>query len=46
VLVGLVRCATVRYWAEAELFSIYAVMAVVLIARPKGLFAAQEARKI
>src|SRR5262249_34463520 len=46
LLVGLVRCATVRYWAEAELFSIYAVMAVVLIARPKGLFAAQEARKI
>jgi len=46
VLVGLVRCATVRYWAEAELFSIYGVMAVVLIARPKGLFAAQEARKI
>jgi branched-chain amino acid transport system permease protein len=46
VLVGLVRCATVRYWAEAELFSIYGVMAVVLIARPKGLFAAHEARKI
>jgi branched-chain amino acid transport system permease protein len=46
VLVGLVRCATVRYWAEAELFSIYGVMAVVLIARPKGLFAAPEARKI
>jgi branched-chain amino acid transport system permease protein len=46
VLVGLVRCATVHYWSEAELFSIYAVMAVVLIARPKGLFAAQEARKI
>ena len=40
------RSATVRYWPEAELFSIYAVMAIVLIARPKGLFAAQEARKI
>lgn len=46
LLVGLVRSATVRYWPEAELFSIYAVMAMVLIARPKGLFAAQEARKI
>jgi branched-chain amino acid transport system permease protein len=46
LLVGLVRSATVRYWPEAELFSIYAVMAIVLIARPKGLFAAQEARKI
>jgi branched-chain amino acid transport system permease protein len=46
LLVGLVRSVTVRYWPEAELFSIYAVMALVLIARPKGLFAAQEARKI
>ena len=46
VLVGLVRSATVHYWSDAELFSIYAVMAVVLIARPKGLFAALEARKI
>jgi branched-chain amino acid transport system permease protein len=46
LLVGLVRSATVRYWPEAELFSIYAVMAMVLIVRPRGLFAAQEARKI
>ncbi len=46
VLVGLVRSVTVRYWPEVELFSIYAVMALVLIARPKGLFASQEARKI
>lgn len=46
LLVGLVRSATVRYWPEVELFSIYAVMAMVLIVRPKGLFAAQEARKI
>jgi branched-chain amino acid transport system permease protein len=46
LLVGLVRSATVRYWPEAELFAIYAVMALVLIVRPKGLFAAQEARKI
>jgi branched-chain amino acid transport system permease protein len=46
VLVGLVRSVTVRYWPEVELFSIYAVMALVLVARPKGLFASQEARKI
>jgi branched-chain amino acid transport system permease protein len=46
VLVGLVRSVTVRYWPEGELFSIYLVMAMVLIVRPRGLFAAQEARKI
>jgi branched-chain amino acid transport system permease protein len=46
VLVGIVRSATVSYWPEVELFSIYAVMALVLIVRPKGLFAPQEARKI
>jgi branched-chain amino acid transport system permease protein len=46
LLVGVVRSATVRYWPEAELFSIYAVMAMVLIVRPTGLFAAPEARKI
>lgn len=46
ILVGLVRSLTVRYWPEAELFTIYFVMALVLIARPRGLFAAPEARKI
>jgi branched-chain amino acid transport system permease protein len=46
LLVGIVRSIAVRYWPEVELFSIYAVMALVLIARPKGLFAGQEARKI
>jgi len=46
LIVGLVRSAMVRYWPEGELFSVYLVMALVLIARPKGLFAAPEARKI
>jgi branched-chain amino acid transport system permease protein len=46
LLVGVVRSATVWYWPEAELFSIYGVMALVLLVRPKGLFAAPEARKI
>ncbi len=46
LLVGVVRAATVHYRPELDLFSIYFVMAAVLIARPKGLFSAQEARKI
>ena len=46
VLVGLVRSAAVHYRPELDLFAIYFVMAVVLIMRPKGLFSAQEARKI
>ncbi|HZP92366.1 MAG TPA: branched-chain amino acid ABC transporter permease [Burkholderiales bacterium] len=46
VLVGLVRSAAVHYRPELDLFSIYLVMAIVLIARPKGLFTTQEARKI
>jgi branched-chain amino acid transport system permease protein len=46
LMVGIVRSAAVRYWPEAELFTIYFVMALVLIARPRGLFSAPEARKI
>jgi len=46
VIVGLVRSAAVHYLPQVELFSIYAVMALVLIFRPKGLFAAAEIRKI
>ncbi|HEX4986690.1 MAG TPA: branched-chain amino acid ABC transporter permease [Burkholderiales bacterium] len=46
VLVGIVRAAAVHYRPELDLFSIYLVMAAVLILRPKGLFSAQEARKI
>lgn len=46
LLVGLVRAFAVRYWPEVELFTIFAVMALVLIVRPRGLFAAPEARKI
>ena len=36
VIVGLVRSAAVHYWPEVELFSIYLVMALVLIVRPQG----------
>ncbi|HUH58836.1 MAG TPA: branched-chain amino acid ABC transporter permease [Candidimonas sp.] len=46
VIVGLVRSFAVHYFPEVELFSIYAVMAIVLAVRPKGLFAAMEPRKI
>ncbi|MGH8678646.1 MAG: branched-chain amino acid ABC transporter permease [Burkholderiales bacterium] len=46
VLVGLVRSAAVHYRPELDLFSIYLVMAIVLIVRPKGLFTSREARKI
>jgi len=45
-IVGLVRAWAVHKWPEVELFSVYAVMAAVLIMRPKGLFAVPEARKI
>lgn len=46
LIVGLVRSAAVHYVPQVELFSIYLVMAVVLIVRPKGLFSGVEARKI
>jgi branched-chain amino acid transport system permease protein len=46
VIVGMVRAWAVHKWPEVELFSVYAAMAAVLIMRPKGLFAAAEARKI
>lgn len=46
IIVGLVRSAAVHYLPEVELFSIYLVMAAVLILRPKGLFSTAEARKI
>ncbi len=46
LIVGLVRSLAVHYLPEVELFSVYLVMALVLIVRPKGLFAAPEARRI
>lgn len=46
LVVGMVRSAAVHYFPEVELFSIYFVMAAVLIFRPKGLFSGAEVRKI
>ena len=46
LIVGVVRSASVHWLPQYELFSIYLVMALVLLARPRGLFAGIEARKI
>lgn len=44
--VGITRAASVHLFPQAELFVIYAVMTLVLVFRPEGLFMRQKARKI
>lgn len=46
VMIGLARAAAVNVYPELELFVIYAVMAAVLVFRPRGLFALATSRKI
>ena len=46
LVVGLARAASVHLWPQAELFSIYVVMAALLVFRPEGLFQRIQARKI
>ena len=46
LIVGLARSLAVHVAPVAELFSIYIVMAVVLMFRPEGLFQRAQARKI
>lgn len=46
LIVGMARSAAVHLWPVAELFSIYLVMAIVLMFRPEGLFQRVQARKI
>lgn len=46
LIVGLARSAAVHYLPQVELTSVYLTMALVLIFRPKGLFAGAEVRKI
>ncbi|MFZ9061974.1 MAG: branched-chain amino acid ABC transporter permease, partial [Steroidobacteraceae bacterium] len=46
LIVGLARALAVHTWPEAELFSIYVAMAIVLVFRPEGLFQRIQARKI
>lgn len=46
IAVGIARAFAVHQFPEVELFVIYAVMALVLVFRPEGLFAPAKARKI
>jgi len=46
LIVGLARALAVHVWPVAELFSVYLVMAWVLMFRPLGLFQRIQARKI
>ncbi|MCL6499274.1 MAG: branched-chain amino acid ABC transporter permease [Firmicutes bacterium] len=46
LLIGLVRAAAVHLVPVLELFTIYLVMAAVLLVRPLGLFGRVEARRI
>ena len=46
LIVGLARALAVHMWPVAELFSVYLVMALVLMFRPQGLFQRIQARKI
>ena len=46
LIVGLARSFAVHLAPVAELFSIYIVMAIVLVFRPEGLFQRVQARKI
>jgi branched-chain amino acid transport system permease protein len=46
VLVGLLRAAAVHYAPEFDLFVIYALMTVVLLVKPQGLFGGVEVRRI
>ena len=46
LIVGLARAASVHIWPPAELFSIYIVMAAILVFKPEGLFQRIQARKI
>ncbi len=46
LLVGLGRTVAVSAMPQLELFVVYGVMALVLVARPQGLFGRAEARKI
>ncbi len=45
-MVGLFRAMAVHLMPELELFVVFAVMAIVLIIRPEGLFAPAKARRI
>lgn len=46
LLVGVSRAAAVHLFPELELFVVYALLVLVLIVRPQGLFGGREVRRI
>jgi branched-chain amino acid transport system permease protein len=46
ILVGLLRAVAVQRWPEFDLFVVYALMALILLIRPRGLFGGLEVRRI
>lgn len=46
LIIGLLRALAVHELPQAELFVVFAVMAIVLVFRPEGLFASVKPRKI
>lgn len=46
LLAGLLRSAAIQFFPELDLFVIYALMTVVLLFRPEGLFGGVEVRRI
>jgi branched-chain amino acid transport system permease protein len=46
ILVGLLRALAVQRWPEFDLFVVYALMALILLIKPRGLFGGVEVRRI
>jgi branched-chain amino acid transport system permease protein len=46
VLIGILRALAVHEFPQVELFVVFAVMVIVLVFRPEGLFAPAKPRKI
>jgi len=46
VLVGLLRALAVQKWPEFDLFVVYALMALILLVKPRGLFGGIEVRRM
>jgi branched-chain amino acid transport system permease protein len=46
MLVGLLRAIAVQRWPEFDLFVVYALMALILLIKPRGLFGGVEVRRI
>ena len=46
IIIGILRALAVHELPQVELFVVFAVMAIVLVFRPEGLFAPAKPRKI